>query len=184
MRLRGTALVVVPFLLSACGGGSDPSANSSPTADAGGGAWVKVQPGNPTASPSVKYTGSPRPGLPPVSFMPTSTECAVPWDSDIEKVLIPMTVTVGQGSLKVQWPNRYGNRYRVAAVPQELVSGAQPEPVWQTITTGGECTASATISGLTSGAAYVVWLDAPDTPRGPDNSRGLYSGRSSVVKPQ
>ena len=71
----------------------------------------------------------------------------------------------------------------MTAVPQELVTGAQPEPTWQTVTTGGECTAGATISGLKSGAPYIVWLDAPDTPRGLDNSRGLYSGRSGVVKP-
>jgi hypothetical protein len=94
-----------------------------------------------------------------------------------------MIVTPGAGKLTVQWPNRYGKRYRVTAVPQEIVSGAQPEPTWQTVTTGSECTGSATISGLKSGAAYVVWLDAPDTPRGPDNSRSLYSGRSEIVKP-
>ncbi|MBL7257404.1 hypothetical protein [Paractinoplanes lichenicola] len=179
---RGLALVMLPFLLSACGSGSTPSGSASPT-DAGGPAWVNVQPGQATAVPSSKYTGTPRAGLPSVSFLPTSSACAVAWDEDIDQVMIPMVVTVGQGSLKVLWPNRYGNRYRVAAVPQELVSGAQPEPDWQTVTTGAECTAGATISGLKSGAAYVVWLDAPDTPRGLDGGRGLYSGRSKIVKP-
>ncbi|GAB2612808.1 hypothetical protein Aab01nite_68710 [Paractinoplanes abujensis] len=180
---RGPVLVVMlPFLLSACGSGSTPSGSASPTA-ADGPAWVNVEPGRPTSSAVSKYTGTPRPGLPPVSFLPTSSACAVAWNEDVGRVFIPMIVTVGRGSLTVQWPNRFGNRYRVAAVPQELVSGAQPEPQWQTVTTGAECTAGTTISGLKSGAAYVVWLDAPDTPRGLDGSRGLYSGRSQIVQP-
>jgi hypothetical protein len=43
---------------------------------------------------------------------------------------------------------------------------------------------SATITGLTSGAAYIVWLDAPNTGRERDGTRHLYSGRSGVVYPQ
>ena len=54
----------------------------------------------------------------------------------------------------------------------------------QTVSTGSQCTGSATISGLQSGKPYVVWLDAPDTPRRTDGSRSLYSGRSGVVRPQ
>ncbi|WP_166661160.1 hypothetical protein [Paractinoplanes brasiliensis] len=181
MRFR-VALVMLPLLLGACGGGSDPSASESP-ADAGGPAWVTVAPGRATASVTPRYSGSPRPGLPPVSYLPTSSACAVAWNEDVGKVFIPMVVTVGRGSLTVQWPNRFGNRYRVAAVPQELVSGAQPEPQWQTVTTGDECTAGTTIRGLKSGSPYVVWLDAPDTPRAVDGSRSLYSGRSQIVKP-
>jgi hypothetical protein len=48
---------------------------------------------------------------------------------------------------------------------------------------GAGCTTTATITGLTSGAAYIIWLDAPDTPRRADGSRSLYSGKSGVVKP-
>lgn len=180
MRRFSPALAALPLLLGACGGATEPSASASPTGD--GKAWVNVEPGKPTTSATSRSTGTPRPGLPPVSFLPQSSACANLWNEDLGKVFIPMIVTSGEGSLKVQWPNRYGHRYRVAAVNQEIVTGAQPEPVWQTVTTGAECTGSATISGLRSGAAYVVWLDAPDTPRGPDNSRGLYSGRSEIVK--
>ncbi|WP_250029068.1 hypothetical protein [Paractinoplanes maris] len=179
---RGLALAVLPFLLGACGDGSSPSTSASPTAAAGE-AYVNVEPGRATPSTVAKRTGTFPPALPPVSFLPTSEQCAIAWNQDIGRVLIPMIVTPAARSLKVQWPARYGNVYRVAAVPQEIVSGAQPEPVWKTVTTAGGCTGSATISGLKSGAAYVVWLDAPDTPRGPDNSRSLYSGRSDVVKP-
>ncbi|WP_127500038.1 hypothetical protein [Actinoplanes solisilvae] len=180
MRRFAPALAALPLLLGACGGGAQPSAGSaSPTGDS----WINVQPGKPTTSPTTGPGGSPRPALPPVSFLPTGSACAIAWNEDVGKVLIPMIVTPGRGSLSVQWPNRYGKRYRVAAVPQEIVSGAQPEPVWQTITTGAECTGSATISGLKSGAAYVVWLDAPDTPRDVDGSRSLYSGRSEIMTP-
>jgi hypothetical protein len=98
-------------------------------------------------------------------------------------VLIPMVVTPGAGSFTVQWPNRYGDTYRLTAVPQEIVTGEQPEPAWQTIKTGAECEVTATISGLTSGAAYIIWLDAPNTPRRLDGSRSLYSGKTKVVIP-
>ncbi|MCY1137492.1 hypothetical protein OWR29_05730 [Actinoplanes sp. Pm04-4] len=178
---RVLVLAVLPFLLGSCGG-SSPSTSASPAATPGP-AWVTVQPGNATSSPATKFSGTFPPALPPVSFLPQSSACAIAWNEDIGQVLIPMTVTPGAGSLKVQWPARYGNVYRLAAVPQEIVSGAQPEPKWQTVTTDGGCTGTATLSGLKSGAAYIVWLDAPDTPRGPDNSRSLYSGRSGVVKP-
>ncbi|MCM4079459.1 hypothetical protein [Paractinoplanes hotanensis] len=179
---RVSVLAVLPFLLGACGSGSSPSASASPTA-APGEAWVNVEPGRATPSAVTRRSGTFPPALPPVSFLPTSSACAIAWNEDVGQVLIPMTVTPGAGSLKVQWPARYGEVYRVAAVPQEIVSGAQPEPKWQTVTTGGGCTGSATISGLKPGAPYIVWLDAPDTPRGLDNSRSLYSGRSGVVKP-
>ncbi|MCO8273423.1 hypothetical protein M1L60_22785 [Actinoplanes sp. TRM 88003] len=179
---RVCLLTVLPFLLGACGG-ANPSTGASPTA-APGEAWVNVVPGQATSSPAARRGGSYPPALPPVSFLPTSSACAIPWQIDVGQVLIPLVVTPGAGSLKVEWPARYGKVYRVAAVPQEIVSGAQPEPKWQTVTTGSGCSGSATIGGLTPGAAYVVWLDAPDTPRGPDNSRSLYSGRSGIVKPK
>ncbi len=181
MRRFAPVLAVLPFALAGCGS-STPATSASPTAAAGP-AWVTVKPGSATPSPVTTFSGSPKAGLPPVSFLPTSSACAVAWSDDIGQVLIPLLVTPAAGSLQVQWPNRYGNRYRVTAVPQALVSGAQPEPMWKTVNTGAECTGSATITGLKSGAAYIVWLDAPDTPRGLDNSRGLYSGRSGIVKP-
>jgi hypothetical protein len=63
------------------------------------------------------------------------------------------------------------------------VTGAQPEPTWQDVKAGANCTVTATITGLISGDPYIVWLDAPNSPRKVDGSRSLYSGKSGVVKP-
>jgi hypothetical protein len=92
-------------------------------------------------------------------------------------------VTPIAGGFKVDWPAAYGKTYRLTAVHQGLVVGAQPEPTWQTVPAGANCTVSATITGLVSGDPYIVWLDAPDTPRRVDGSRSLRTGRSAVVRP-
>lgn len=174
------ALAVLPFALGGCGG--TPKATGGAAETAAGEPWVVVATGSATPTAVPRSTGRPRPALPPVSFLPTSDACQLGWPEQ-DQVLIPMVVTPGAASLTVRWPNRYGNTYRLAAVPQELVSGAQPEPPWRTVTTGAECEVTATIGGLKRGAAYIVWLDAPDTPRRADGSRSLYSGRSRVVIP-
>jgi hypothetical protein len=182
MRLRTMvlALAVLPVALGGCGSPA-PEAAASATPDPGA-PWVVVNPGSATPGPGSSRNGSPHTGLPPASFLPTTSACAIGWPED-DRVLIPMIVTPAKGSLEVRWPAKYGPTYRVAAVDQRLVSGAQPQPVWKTVPAGSGCTVSATITGLTSGAPYIVWLDAPDTPRGLDGSRSLYSGKSGVVKP-
>jgi hypothetical protein len=182
MRFRRivAALTVLPFALAGCGK-PEPATEAEAT-QAAGEPWVVVEPGRPTPSPARKLSGSLKPALPPVSFMPTTDTCTIAWPEQ-EAVLIPMVVTPGAGSFTVQWPNRYGDTYRLAAVPQEIVTGEQPEPAWQTVKTGAECEVTATVSGLTSGAAYIIWLDAPNTPRRLDGSRSLYSGKTKVVIP-
>jgi hypothetical protein len=178
-------LVVAAFAagtLTGCGAGS-PAPEASAEPQAAEKPWVVVEPGNPSASATVKKGGSPRPGLPPVSYLPTaSAGCTVPWPQD-DRVLIPMVVTPIAGGFKVQWPASYGQTYRLTAVHQGLVAGAQPEPTWQTVQAGTNCTVSATITGLISGDPYIVWLDAPTTPRHLDGSRSLYSGKTGVVHP-
>lgn len=179
MRIRGfvAAVTVLPFVLGGCGKPDTPAGTQATTT---GDSWVVVEPGRPTPSPARAAGAAPKPALPPVSFLPTTDACQIPWPQE-EAVLIPMVVTPGAGSITVQWPNRYGDTYRLTAVPQDLVTGEQPEPPWQTVTTGAECEVTATISGLTSGRAYIVWLDAPNTPRRADGSRSLSSGKSRVI---
>jgi hypothetical protein len=183
MRLGTAALVLaaLPVALAGCGGGAaNPAASGTPAATP----WVVVASGSVTPTPMPTGTVSYRHGLPAVSFLATSSGCGIGWP-DSGLVLIPMIVTPLKAAFKVQWPASYGSVYRLTAVPQDLVVGPQPEPSWQTVRAGGGCvhTMTATITGLTPGAAYIVWLDAPDTPRRADGTRSLQSGKSGVVRP-
>jgi hypothetical protein len=185
MRLRVVAFSVSLLALGGCGvlGSSGGGAGASASAVASPAVpWLIDVSGNPTAtaSPPTSFSASPAPSWP---LLPSATTCAIAWPADVGQVFIPMIVTPGAGSLKVQWPSSYGPNYRVAAVNQKLVSGTQPPPTWLNVPAGPGCTVTATLTGLIPGNPYVVWLDAPNTPRGLDNSPSLYSGRSAVVKP-
>ena len=179
MRLA-TIMFGLPLLLGACGGGAATSA--VPLVGSPATPWVVIASGSATPSPTPSVAASYAGGLPAVSFLPTSSACAMGFPQD-GLVLIPMVVTPQKGALQVQWPAQYGSTYRVTAVDQQLVVGTQPPPTWQTVSVGGGCTGTATISGLKSGGAYIVWLDAPDSGRNIDGSRRLRSGKSGVVRP-
>ena len=182
MRLRSRllALAVLPFALGGCGGLGG-SGGSSATPAPSGTPWILYAGGSATPSPSVSYAAS-APAPPPASFLPATPACAATF-TRIEGVRIPLTVTPGKGSLKVTWPRQYYSNYRIAAVKQSLVSGSQSAYTWQNVAAGSGCTVSATITGLKSGAPYIVWLDAPDSGYQLDGTRHLYSGRSGVVYP-
>jgi hypothetical protein len=184
MRLRAVrpALAISASLLalSGCGVSASPGAGASASASPAV-PWLIDVSANPAPSTSAPVSLRPSASL-PWPPLPSATTCNIPWPTD-ERVLIPMVVTPGAGSLKVQWPSWYGPNYRVAAVDQRLVTGAQPPPTWVNVTAGTGCTVTATLTGLVSGNPYVVWLDAPNTPHRLDNSRSLYSGRSAVVRP-
>lgn len=176
------AVAASALLLTGCGGGgvgagSSASASASPAAP-----WLIYNSGNPSPSPTPAMSLSPSATALPWIPLPSVSPCAIAWPTDAQ-VLIPLIVTPGVRSLTVQWPSAYGPNYRVAAVNQKLVTGTQPPPTWVNVTAGTGCTVTATLTGLISGNPYVVWLDAPNTPRKLDNSRSLYSGRSGVVKP-
>ena len=188
MRLRAvrSALTASASLLAlgGCGilGNSGGSTASAPPSASPAVPWLIDVSANPTAAaspPPFSVSASPTPSWTP---LPSASTCDIAWPTD-EQVLIPLIVTPGKGSLKVQWPSWYGPNYRVAAVDQRLVTGTQPPPTWVNVTAGTGCTVTATLTGLIPGNPYVVWLDAPNTPRKVDNSRSLYSGRSAVVKP-
>jgi hypothetical protein len=179
MRLT-KIMLGLPLVLGACGGGAATPAVSVAASPAT--PWVVIDSGSATPSPTPSVAGSYTGGLPAVSFLPTSSACAMGWPQS-GLVLIPMVVTPQKGALQVEWAAQYGSTYRVAAVDQQLVVGTQPPPTWQTVSVGNGCTGSATISGLKSGGAYIVWLDAPDSGRNIDGSRRLRSGKSGVVHP-
>jgi hypothetical protein len=186
--LKLLAMIALPVTLGACsalgvGGTATPATGTStapgPVSDAG---WVVVATGSATPSPTPsRRTGTPRPALPPVSFLPVDPECAKNWT--VDPVLIPMQISPGRGSLTVTWPRRYGSAYRIAAVPQPLVSGGQPAYPWKDVPAGAGCTVRTTITGLTSGKPYVVWLDAPGSGTERDGTRHPYTGESGVVYP-
>jgi hypothetical protein len=181
-------LAVLPLVLGGCGAlGLDPvtatpGASAGATPQAAGTPWIVTAQGSATPSAGPSYgAGTPKPALPPVSFLPLDPGCAQSWR--IGAVVIPMTVTPAAGSLKVTWPRQYGSNYRITAVPQPLVSGNQPAYRWRNISAASGCTVSTTITGLKSGKPYMVWLDAPNTGYERDGTRHPYSGRSGVVYP-
>ncbi|MBO3743717.1 hypothetical protein [Actinoplanes flavus] len=149
----------------------------------GGESWLLVQQGQATPSPTASR-GAPTP-TPEASLSVPAVDprCTKLWPRT-DPALIPVEVTPGRGSLRVDWPTQFSSNYRVAAVPQKLVTGPQPEPVWKEVAPGSGCAMSTTLTGLTPGAAYIVWLDAPNTGRRLDGTRNLYSGRSGVVYPK
>jgi len=190
---RKTALTLValcvPLALAGCsalGLDSTMVPNTSASATPGpvsGAGWVVSTTGSATPSPAPSLGGgaSRSPALPPVSFLPPDPGCAKQWT--VDPVLIPMTVEPAAGSVTVTWPRQYASKYRIAAVPQPLVAGNQPAYTWQDVPAASGCTVTATISGLTSGTPYVIWLDAPNTGYERDGTRHPYSGRSGVVYP-
>jgi hypothetical protein len=177
------ALVALPFVLGGCGTlstgtpGPSPSVTPAPS----GSPWIVTAGGSATPSPVASAAGPRRSALPPVSFLPVDQSCAQNWR--IDEVLIPLQVTPAKGALRLTWPREFNSNYRITAVPQPLKKGNQPAYPWQDIAPGGGCTMSATITGLTSGKPYVVWLDAPNTGYERDGTRHPYSGRSGVVYP-
>jgi hypothetical protein len=192
MRIRkviAVAALAVPLALAGCSALGvdstmvpDTSTTTAPGPVSGAG-WVVTERGSATPSPAAsRGTGSRPPVLPPVSFLPVEPGCATSWT--VDPVLIPLTVEPAAGSLRVSWPRQYDSAYRIAAVPQPLVSGEQPAYTWQDVPPGPGCTVTATIRGLTPGKPYVVWLDAPDTGYQRDGTRHTYSGKSGVVHPR
>jgi hypothetical protein len=191
---RKTALSLValsvPMALAGCsalGLDSTMAPDTSASGSAGpvsGAGWLVSASGSATPSPSPSLGGkggSPSPALPPVSFLPRDPACARAWT--VEPVLIPMTVAPAAGSFTVTWPRQYASNYKITAIPQPLISGQQPTYTWQNVPAATGCTVTATISGLTAGKPYVVWLDAPNTGRERDGTRHPYSGKSGVVYP-
>ncbi|GAB3324973.1 hypothetical protein GCM10027451_49580 [Geodermatophilus aquaeductus] len=76
---------------------------------------------------------------------------------------VPPGVVPGPGSATVSWQadgRDVVQGYRVSAVSQQLVTGAQPAPPQVTVGQRADCgEVTATVGGLTSGVAYVFWLE-------------------------
>lgn len=183
-----SVLALLPALggCSALGLGAEEPTGARASAGAGVGAegesWVEVEPGRPTPSPAVVRRAAPASAAPSTAPPAAAPECA---DRPVGQVVIPVAVASGAGRFTVTWP-RYGSSsaYRIAAVPQELLNGEQPPVDWKPVAGGSGCTVTGTITGLSPGEPYVVWLDAPGTGHRRDGSRNPYSGASRVVYPR
>jgi hypothetical protein len=96
-----------------------------------------------------------------------------------------LDVEPGRGRATVSWYHAGDaslQSYRLVAVAQRLIAGAQPEPAWQSIEAGAGCREmTATVTGLDSGAPYVFSLDAVTTNRTSDGTRSVLIARSQVV---
>jgi hypothetical protein len=177
---RGLAVVAL-VVLPALGGCSAPAPAPTATALPPGDSWIVVEQGK--ASAGATPSGNRRsPSASPTAPLGTpGTRCPADWTGGT--VLIPMTVTAGAGSVTATWPAQGTSHYRITAVPQDLVAGSQPVYDWQDVAPASGCFVTATITGLTSGKPYIVWLDAPATGADRDGTPHRYSGRSGVVYP-
>jgi hypothetical protein len=133
--------------------------------------YLKGEAGNPSAG---QGTGAPIRG-PIASLSPfvgrTGGYTASPSSRPTEctgQVLLGVVngadVVPGTTSATVTWWN-IGDpaitEFRVAAVTQQIYYGTQPPWTWQSVAPGGGCTRlSTTVTGLTSGAAYVFVVHA------------------------
>jgi hypothetical protein len=184
-RALAVVALAVPLPLAGCGalglGSPAPGVTSAPAAGMPGGSWIVVQTGSPTPSPTPSL-GTPSPSPSASSSMgPGGAGCPADWAG--ATVLIPLTVTVGRGSLTASWPRQGASGYRVSAVPQDLVTGFQPPIVWRPVAPQSGCIITTRITGLTAGKPYIVWLDAPDAGYQLDGTPNKRSGQSAVVYP-
>jgi Fibronectin type III domain len=94
-------------------------------------------------------------------------------------------VVPGAGSATLTWQSDDREEvqgFRVQAVSQQLVAGAQPDPVVQTVTRPDGCVpVSVTITGLTPGDPYVFWLEEQVTSPSTGVTRLEQVGTTDVV---
>jgi len=189
-------LGLVVALLSTAGcemlGLTDPAPGATESAPGAGQSWVLVEQGRATASPSPRVGPSLSPSpWPPRRKTPPPAATANPGPSGNCAGQLRMGAINGldvepaPGRATVSWfsVGDPGLRsYRLAAVAQRLVAGAQPEPRVQTIEAGAGCREmTATVTGLDSGAPYVFSLDAVTASRNSDGTRSATVARSQVV---
>jgi hypothetical protein len=94
-------------------------------------------------------------------------------------------VVPGVGSATLSWmadSNTDVRGYRVQAVSQQLVPGAQAEPPQQPVAQRDDCgEVSTTMTGLTSGVPYVFWLEEQVWDADRQRMRYLHVGTTDPV---
>ena len=155
-----------------------------------GESWIVVDQGRRVASASPRPAGSPSPS-PSFTFAPQATPTAAPSPTGAcEGVLTfgqiaGLTVEAGAGTATVSWFNPGDPdlvEYKLTAIPQVLVTGQQPELVWETVAPGAPCrTLTATVTGLDRNAPYMFSVDAVSKAYNSDGNRTVTVARSGVT---
>jgi hypothetical protein len=190
-------VLLTPVLLAGCSalGRSTGTPGTGVTTRPSGPSWVVISQGSVAPSASAgRSTATPSP-TPSFGFLlplkgsrgPVTT--APPACDGTQRLgqINGLTAVPGAGSLAVSWYNPGGSNlvsYRVTAMPQHLVAGKQSGLVWRTVTPNPTCgMMTVSITGLTSGAPYVVSLDAVISHAGVSGTNGSTVARSVVVYP-
>jgi hypothetical protein len=116
---------------------------------------------------------------------PTYTPRPDPCGSPGSPRRVTPDAVAGAGSATVTWLG--GDRaevlsYRVSAVSQTLVAGAQAAPVSQVVAKPATCSElTATLTGLTPGDAYVIWMEEETRSPSTGVARMVHVGTSAPV---
>jgi hypothetical protein len=173
--------------------GGKAGGDASATAASGDGqSWVVVKQGQPVASAGLRTVSSPSPT--PTLALPataapggTAPSSAAPC-TGVQQTgqLGGLTVVPGPGTATVTWYNPGDPalvEYELTAMPQIIVSGAQPSLRWQPIKPGAGCRMmTATVTGLSRGAPYVFSLDVVSRNYNADGNRTVTVARSTVIE--
>lgn len=185
--------VLLPLLLTACSSSSSSSTGSGGGQTAAAGPnWIVVGGGTPTPSPTDSFgTASPTPSttlppLPSISPWPTGSPNATCTSLQRVRKIDGLAVTPASTSAVVTWFHPGGANivdYRITAINQDLITGAQKEVGWTRSAPTACGDVSATITGLDPKTPYVFVVDVV-LKRDNFSLEGVYSqtiARSGVV---
>jgi hypothetical protein len=183
--------VALPLLLVGCSSSSSTRPGEEET-DGAGRDWIVVEEGDPTPSPTDpvgKASPTPSTTLPPLptgGASPTAAPGSTCTPMQRIKTIDGLAVTPASTSAVVTWYHPGGGNivdYRVTAINQDLVTGAQKEVGW-TRSAPAECgDVSATVTGLDPQTPYTFVVDVVLT-RDNFSLEGVYTrtiARSGVI---
>ena len=192
-RWAAVAALTLPLTLTACNPFADGPGGAREAA-AEGESWIVVTKGEaepepvppaPAQRPEPDADELHLPEREPVAEAPVHREACAQAATGTGAIA-GLTVDPGADAATVTW-HHAGDRgvlsYRLAAVPQNFVTGQQAPLRWQTIPAAEGCRAmTATVGGLDRGAPYIFGLDAVRTSPGLDGARTHTVARSAVVR--
>ncbi|TNM70216.1 fibronectin type III domain-containing protein [Streptomyces sp. NP160] len=119
---------------------------------------------------------------------PTATASGTPGCDLRTRRTVPFQAVGAPGQATLSWYSHGGGSlrgWRVAVVPQQLVSGDQPPLRWQDVAAPDGCVlVSTTITGLASGQTYSFWLHAQiATPLDPGGTLEMVGRTTPLVVP-